>query len=80
MISWSPACHMLKHINTGVIRIPLGNLFSNYKLDSITTKSDEIIIHILEKNHILLDKDAVCVREMGQEINSSQYKDRQTLQ
>jgi hypothetical protein len=62
-ITWSPVCQMIKHINTGVIRIPLGSLFSNYKLDCITTTSDEIVIRILEKNHTLLNPKPIIIQD-----------------
>ena len=81
MISWNPSCSMLRNFHTGVIRIPLGSLFSNFKLDCIKVEKDEIVIHMLEKNHFLLDKDAFCVRVLGKEQGySDEYKDRQTLQ
>jgi len=72
MISWSPVCRMLKHFNIGTIRIPLGDLFKDFKIDSITIESEEIIINLFEKNHCLLDKsDALHPRNLWEEQSNS---------
>tara|TARA_R110000823_G_C15705733_1_gene476983 strand:+ start:389 stop:646 length:258 start_codon:yes stop_codon:yes gene_type:complete len=55
MISWSPSCQALRHINVGSIKIPLGNLFKGFKIDTINLSDDTLVISLLEKNHYLLE-------------------------
>ena len=55
MISWNPSCQMLRHINVGSIKIPLGNLFKGFKIDAINISDNTIVINLLEKNHYLLE-------------------------
>ena len=59
MISWEPACRFLRHFNTGTIRIPIGSFFTNFKINTIEVHEEEIVIHLFEKNHYLLEKDAL---------------------
>ena len=51
MISWSPVCQMLRHYNTGTIRIPISNLFKDFKINFVKLEKDEIIISLFHKDH-----------------------------
>lgn len=62
MISWSATSSMLRHFNTGVIKLPLGGLFADFRIDAVNIKDDTLVIHMLEKNHILLDENAPVKR------------------
>ena len=72
LIGWTPVCRMLRHFNIGTIRIPIGDFFKDFKIDSITLESEEIIINLFEKNHCLLEnKDALHPRNLWEEQRQS---------
>lgn len=80
MISASPCISILRHFNYAKVAIPHNLLLKDFVIQDIKYTSDTIYLELLEKNHFLVDKDALQLRNVERQSDSSQYQDRQTLQ
>ena len=45
IVSWSPVCNMIRYLNTGIIRIPIG-MFKDFKITKVKIVNDEIVISL----------------------------------